>query len=121
MKPHRRLPPLLTLACGLLGLSIASPARADDAATTTTTPQVSQCVLKGSQPPSKGTQLYDAASGGRVIAEFSGAMVPLQMSEIPADPTTGRAKLQTSNGTAQVRLEGYVSPTSINVYSAKDV
>lgn len=102
--------------------SIAAPARADDAAAKqATTSPVSQCTIKGSQPPAKGTQLYDAASGGRLIAEFSGAIVPLQLSEIPADPTSGRAKVATSNGSATVRLEGYVAPTALTVYAVKDL
>ncbi len=99
------------------------PARAEDASTTvqSTGAAISQCTLKGSQPLAKGTQIHDAVKDGRVIAELTGAVVPLQISEIPADPTAGRAKLVTSNGVATVRIEGYVSPSSVAVYSAKDI
>ncbi len=100
--------------------SLASPrpAFADDAQPA---PTVCSCVLKGSQPPAKGTQIFDAASNGRAIADFSGAMVPLQISEIPFDPTTGRAKIQTANGSPTVRIEGWAAPSSFTVYSVKDV
>jgi hypothetical protein len=101
--------------------STTPPSVAPVASATSPATPVSQCTLKGSQPPAKGTQLHDAVKDGRLIAEFSGAMVPLQMSEIPLDPTTGRARLVTSNGTPNVRLEGYVPATAMVVYSAKDV
>jgi hypothetical protein len=113
---------ITTVCLAWQALSLVGPARADDSAgKQTTTSTVSQCTLKGSQPLAKGTQLYDAASGGRLLAEFSGAIVPLQLSEIPADPTTGRAKVATSNGSANVRLEGYVATTAFTVYAAKDL
>jgi hypothetical protein len=112
---------LASSAFGLALASLAQAALAGDAAQPAAAPQVSTCVLKGSQPPPKSTQIHDAATGGRVIAEFSGAIVPLQISEIPADPTTGRAKVQTSNGTATVRLEGYAAPSAFTVYAVKDV
>lgn len=103
-------------------LSFVAVARADDSTTVQSTgASISTCTLKGSQPLAKGTQIHDAVKDGRVIAELTGAVVPLQMSEIPNDPTQGRAKLVTSNGVATVRLEGYVAPSSVVVYSAKDI
>lgn len=107
-------------SAALFVLVHAHGALADDPAPAAT-PTVSSCVLKGSQPPPKGTQIHDAATGGRVIAELSGAIVPLQISEIPFDPTTGRAKIQTSNGVAAVRIEGYSSPSAFTVYAVKDL
>lgn len=120
---------LAPLAAFTLTLSVQhaaappAPAWADDAASagTSAAPAVSQCTLKGSQPLAKGTQIHDAVSGGRVIAELTGAVVPLQLSEIPADPSQGRARVVTSNGAATVRIEGYVSPSAVTVYSAKDL
>lgn len=100
--------------------SLASPARADDGLVSTGA-ALSQCTLKGSQPLAKGTQIHDAVKDGRVIAEMTGAIVPLQVSEIPADPSQGRAKIATSNGAPSVRIDGYVSPSSVAVWTAKDV
>ncbi len=120
MKHHLRLS--LPFACFVTStLSALSPSKtfADEA--TAATPTVSQCTLKGSQPLAKGTQIHDAAKDGRVIAEMTGALVPLQVSEIPLDPTQGRAKLATSSGAAAVRIDGFVAPSSLTVYSAKDV
>lgn len=81
----------------------------------------STCLLKGTSVVQKGTQLFDAASGGRAIANFVGSPVPMQMSEIPADPANGRAKLVTSTGSASVRLEGYVPTSAILVYTTRDL
>ena len=75
------------------------------------------CVLKGSHPVSKGTQIFDAQTGGRAIANFTGAFVTMQMSDIPADPTAGRAKLST----AGVRIDGYVPVSSVNVFTLRDL
>ncbi|MEZ4299926.1 MAG: hypothetical protein R3B70_33570 [Polyangiaceae bacterium] len=97
-----------------------SEARADDAVASTGA-AISQCVLKGSQPLSKGTQLHSAAKDGRVVAEMTGAVVPLQMSEIPSDPSQGRAKIVTSNGTPSVRIDGYAAATVATIWTAKDV
>lgn len=122
MKPPSFARFLASSAFGLAAASLAQSALADDAAqAAAAVPQVSTCVLKGSQPPPKSTQIHDAASGGRVVAEFTGAVVPLQISEIPADPTTGRARVQTSNGSPSVRLEGYAAPSAFTVYAVKDV
>jgi hypothetical protein len=79
------------------------------------------CVLKGTAVVPKGTQLFDAASGGRAIANFVGSPVPMQMSEIPADPANGRAKLVTSTGSSSVRIEGYVPASAITVYTTRDL
>lgn len=123
MKRNPRRSALATLTFGLfLGVCAhEGSARADDPQVASIGPTLSQCTLKGSQPLAKGTQLHDAVKDGRVIAEFSGAMVPLQLSEIPADPSSGRARLTTSSGIASVRLEGYVAPSAVAVYSAKDL
>jgi hypothetical protein len=69
----------------------------------------------------KGTPIYDAASGGRAVASFTGALVPMTMSEIPADPTQGRAKLSTSDGTPSLRLDGYVAPSAVQVFTTRDL
>lgn len=115
---------LAPLAIAATGAFAAGSALADDATsatTTTTTTTTSSCVLKGSQAAPKGTQIHDAATNGRVIAELSGAVVPLQISELPADPATGRAKIATSNGSPTVRIDGFAAASSFSVYSVKDV
>jgi hypothetical protein len=124
--PVATAPPAVTTAPVVTAPpSVTAPPTATAPATASAPPavptQVSQCTLKGSQPLAKGTVLYDGASGGRIIAEFSGAVVPLQVSEIPFDPSNGRARLATSNGGGSVRLDGYVSPSSVTVYAVKDI
>jgi hypothetical protein len=79
------------------------------------------CVLKGTSPVAKSTQLFNAAAGGRVIASFTGNYAPMALSEIPADPANARAKLVTSTGAPSLRLEGYVKTTAVPVFTARDI
>lgn len=79
------------------------------------------CVLKGSPPGPKGAQIFDAASGGRAVAAFTGAPVPLAISELPADPATGRARVATTSGSASFRIEGWISPAAIDLFTTRDV
>lgn len=79
------------------------------------------CVLKGTAPIPKGTQIFDAPSGGQAVANFVGSPVPMRMSEIPADPESGRVKLATSLGSGSVRIEGYASASAITVYTTRDL
>lgn len=94
---------------------VVAPAAAQEVAST------GPCVLRGTAPVPKGTQLYDARSDGRLVATFSGAVVPLTLGDLPADPVAGRALLRTSNGGAALRLEGWVAPSSLHVYTTRDV
>ncbi|MEP7122444.1 MAG: hypothetical protein ABJE95_16100 [Byssovorax sp.] len=79
------------------------------------------CWLGGTEPVGKGLQIFDAASGGRVIGSFSGTFVALRLSDFPADPATGRARVTTSLGSGSVRLDGWVAPATIPVYTARDL
>jgi hypothetical protein len=79
------------------------------------------CVLTGSSALPKGSQIFDAASGGRAIANFTGTFVPLRLSEIPADPVNGRARLSTTSGSSSFRIDGYVSPGVIPVFTTRDL
>ncbi|WP_437318641.1 hypothetical protein [Sorangium sp. So ce385] len=79
------------------------------------------CKLKGTAPVSKGAKLYDAPSGGRTVANFTGALVPMTLSAIPADPPSGRARLSTSDSGPALRIDGYVAPSDIAVYTTRDV
>jgi hypothetical protein len=79
------------------------------------------CKLRGTYPAPKGTGIYDAPSGGRLLASFTGAIMGLQLSDFPADPTAGRARVATSLGTGALRIDGWVSPSSVAVFTARDV
>jgi hypothetical protein len=111
---------LLFVACFLRGgAPIVPDARADD--TKLAVGSAAVCVLKGTQPVAKGTQLFDAASGGRAIATFTGARLPLQLSAIPADPTAGRGRISTSLGSSSLRIDGFGSPSALPTYSTRDI
>ncbi|UQA57912.1 hypothetical protein [Polyangium aurulentum] len=79
------------------------------------------CVIRGSSPIAKGTVLYDAPSGGRPIASFTGNYTPMSLSDIPADPSALRAKLVTSAGGPNVRIEGYATASAVPLWSARDI
>jgi hypothetical protein len=115
------LRPIATL---LAALSLTRPALADDAAPPSVGPPRAApgCVLRGEQPVAKGTALYDAPTGGRVIARFTGARAPLTLASLPADPTSGeRAAVRTSSASGAVRLEGYVDPSAVSVFTTRDL
>ena len=79
------------------------------------------CSIKGTYPPAKGTKVFDQATGGNIIASLTGAYLPMTLSEIPFDPTTFRARLATSTGTGNLRIEGYVSVSDLPLYTAQDI
>ncbi len=101
--------------CGALGVS---EARAESTQAAVSSPS---CKLKGTAPVMKGAKLYDAPTGGRTIATFTGALVPMTLSAIPADPASGRAKLATSESAPTLRVEGYIAPADVQVFTARDI
>lgn len=117
---------------GLEGRRGAPEARADEPAATPAAPAApaaakpdvvaaSGCKIQGTQPGRKGVQIFDAMTGGRVIASFTGALVPMTMSAIPLDPTQARAKLSTSAGSPALRLDGYVGVSDVTVFTTRDI
>jgi hypothetical protein len=116
----------VVVACAALGPSLGlgpdleGEARADDAkaAAPVSGPL---CAIKGTHPIPKGTQIFDAPTGGRAVANFTGSFVPMQLSDFPADPTTGRVAIRTSTGSGALRIDGYISASSIPVFTARDI
>ncbi|KYF67516.1 hypothetical protein [Sorangium cellulosum] len=124
---------------GLPGAAAVSEARAEPAQVTVSAAQATgataqvtgataqaavsgpTCKLKGTAPVNKGVRLHDAPSGGRTIANFTGALVPMTLSAIPADPASGRARLSTSDGSPTLRIDGYIAPTDIAVFTTRDI
>ncbi len=100
---------------------LVGPAYADDAVVVAGAQAGPVCVVKGTFPGPKGTSIFDAPSGGRAVATFSGAAQAMAMSELPADPTAGRARVSTSLGTASFRVDGWVAPGAFAVFTTRDV
>ncbi len=92
-------------------------ARADDHPTS----NAAGCLLRGTGPVPRGTQLFDQQTGGRVIANFTGALVPIALGGFPADPSAGRSHVVTSLGGAQLRLDGYGAASAYPTYTTRDV
>ena len=65
--------------------------------------------------------IYDAPSGGRAIASFTGDYVPMTLSELPPDPAIQRAKVATRASAPTFRIDGYVAAQVVPVYSARDI
>ena len=111
---------MLEAALGQRG-GLEPRARADEIKPAAAATTGSLCVLKGTYPITKGTQIFDTATGGRAVASFTGTFVPLQMSEIPADPSNGRARISTTMGGGSFRIDGYVAPSAIPVFTSRDI
>lgn len=79
------------------------------------------CLIKGFYPPPKGAKVFDQTTGGNVVGTLSGASLPMTLLEIPFDPTTFRAHLATSMGSANVRIEGYVSVSDWPLFTTQDI
>jgi hypothetical protein len=79
----------------------------------------SSCTLKGNVVVPKGVEVFDAASGGRLIARFTGARLPLALSEVPADAAAGRARVATSLGQG-LRIEGWASGQAVPAFTVRD-
>ncbi len=80
------------------------------------------CSVRGAVPVPKGTEIFDAQAGGQLIGRFTGAITPLYLSQLPADPRSGRALIATSNGeTPSLRLEGWVRPSDVPLFVTADV
>jgi hypothetical protein len=118
------------LACGaaLVGLwlvagAFGAPVAHADEASAAAEPSVTAptCTIKGTYPPSKNTKLFDAPSGGNLVATLTGGYIPMTLSEIPFDPKAGRARLSTSAGSGAMRLDGYVAPADISLFTTRDI
>ncbi|WP_437327841.1 hypothetical protein [Sorangium sp. So ce381] len=126
------------LCAGLPGAPAVSEARAEPAQVVVSAAQVTgaaaqatatvgqavsgpACKLKGTAPVAKGARLHDAPSGGRAVASFTGALVPMTLSAIPADPAAGRARLSTSDSSPALRIDGYIAPSDVAVFTTRDI
>lgn len=93
--------------------SLIATAHADD------TVVLSRCTLRGVAPTSKGQPIFDAAKGGRLLGQFSGAIGPVSAT-LPID-LTGRAKITTSANKPTVRIQGWTPTSAFSIYTARDV
>jgi hypothetical protein len=79
------------------------------------------CVVKGKGVIEKGVFIYSAKEGGTPIAGFATQEVNVEISDFPADPTTGRAKIKTGKGTGSVRIEGWIDATKLPLSAKTDL
>jgi hypothetical protein len=113
---------ILAALAALATLSPGLAARADDPAAALATGVTGPgCVVRGSFAVPKGTAIHDAATGGRVVAAFTGAVQAAALSDFPADPATGRARISTSAGAASFRVDGWAAPAAFAVFPTRDL
>lgn len=115
---------LSTLAAGALVAMTIPSVRADEPPPLPGAQAVASgagCAVKGTHPGPKGAAIYDEPSGGRAVATFTGARQAMVISEIPADPTKGRARIATSVGGAALRVDGWVQPSAVAVFATRDL
>lgn len=104
---------LAPLGFAALLIAPASPA-ADEGAG-------ADCVVKGKGVIEKGVYLYSAREGGTQIAGFATQEVNLEVSDVPADVSSGRAKVKTGKGSGSVRIEGWIDATKIPLSARTDI
>jgi hypothetical protein len=109
----------VTVLGGVGGAPAVPAARADEPAPIAVSGP--GCRLRGTAPLSKGVRLYDSVVGGRTVATFTGALVPMTVSGIPVDPSAGRARLSTSDGAPALRLDGFIEPSDLQVFAGRDL
>lgn len=78
-----------------------------------------KCKVAGLAPFAKGVQIFDAASGGKVVATFSGVLTPATLTEIPLGDAVERVRISTSQGSAGFRVDGWVAPKDVPLYSSR--
>ncbi len=123
---------------GLLALGLcmqapsAAAAPADAEPTADASPQADQqadkpdtdngagptCIITGKTAPPKELEIYDKASGGKVVARLTGANTPLKAFEFPKG-NDDRARLDTGTGKGHFRIEGYVHTKQLPMYTKK--
>lgn len=78
----------------------------------------SSCVVLGNAYVQKDAELYDAATNGNKIGQFSGAIAPLKATNFPAETSGGRAQINTGAG---FRVEGFADPRAMLVFATRDL
>lgn len=81
----------------------------------------SACVIKGAAPMAKTTEVFSAASGGDVIAKFTGQ--PISMSVTIPATSTDRGAVQTggSGKNGGFRIDGFVDVTAVPAITTKNI
>jgi hypothetical protein len=115
-------PPILALAftaalCGGLTSAVPAARAADEPAAGAGT----ECVVKGKGVVEKGVQIYSEKKDGTAVASFATQEIQLELSDFPADPTAGRAKVKTGKGSGSVRVEGWLDATKVPLSARADV
>lgn len=120
----RRTPRLASHALPALALSLVAlcprDGVADDAGAAVDGAGV-DCVVKGRGILEKGVLVWSAKDGGTAIAGFATQEVQVELSDVPADPGAGRARIKTGKGTGSIRIEGWIDATKVPLSARTDL
>jgi len=98
-----------------------TPAPAPVAATPPAAPGYApavSCDVRGTPVIAKGVSLWGEPTGTNVVAAFAGQPVTLIANGFPATTSAGRIRIRTSGG---IRIDGFVDPGELPMYTASDV
>lgn len=104
----------VSLAVTLVSASLVDSARASGEITVP-----SGCTINGKLAFS--TALYSAASGGAQLANLGWTVRKVDVSELPADSATGRAKIDTRRDTPSIHFVGWAAADTLQLRSKADV
>lgn len=110
------------------GLAIAAACLVCDAPEAQTAPSVTTatsavtnaCVISGTIVMAPEVIIYDKPSGGKPIGRFTGGATPLRAQNFP-NHAGDLAEVATGTGTGSFRLEGFLDPAAIPVFTTRDL
>ena len=79
------------------------------------------CAVRGKAVVEKGVVVWSDRSGGTAIAGFSTQEIGLELTDFPADPSSGRAHVRTGKGSGSFRIEGWIDATKVPLAAKNDV
>lgn len=78
------------------------------------------CIVEGTTPVPANTMVFGQQKGGQAIAKLTGPSLPLRITSFP-EPFAGRMALETSRGSKQLRIEGWVESSKIRLFAKQDI
>lgn len=120
MPPAVRRVVRYALSCGVAA-AFAAAENAGWAQGTAAVATGPRCALTGTPAPSSDVDIHDSATGGRAIAHFSGAEIPVTESDFASDARARRTSIATGDGRGNFHLTGFVDSDKIPVFTTTRV
>lgn len=101
------------IAAAAATMALAAPVLAD--------PTPSTCEVNGKVVVPADTKVYDAQSGGNVIATFTGGETPIRLRSFPPKGGSGRVQVSTTRPGGYVRIDGWMALDTLKYFAAVDL